>query len=432
MSAKVKYTPLAPVYKAATPVHDDEEIALEELSAAAPERAAETPACDTAKDAADAKSPLSRRIARCLCVTLLVGMCLWMITGAAMVTYIGAKAHRCMYPRHHSTRQFTWTPASLPSLELGVVTGSLNIRSCSKAKNVTLTVRTYAGTQALLNTMVLTREAVDKGERIVLLAPSFDWAHCQHATFDLVVPEGAGLDIKAQAIVGRVNVKASKSAVRNLVLTSSAAYVDLRDSHLSGALRLDSELGCVRARNVRVRGDLHAELRFGFLNFRHVSAAEAVRTTLRIGRASLTHVRAATELTHTSEIGYVNMWDSAAPSLIARVDYGALYVAVASNFAGNFVARSPYGFLSAKTAAEVASRYQVAQETLALIEGTVSAHPITSSDFASMTASHTAHRVELDAVYGRVDLFVPAPDTRGEKARGRHHHVHPHEHHKSG
>jgi hypothetical protein len=278
---------------------------------------------------------------------------------------------------------------------------------------VTLTVRTYAGTEELLNTMVISREALaaGAGERVVLLAPSFDWAHCQRAVFDLVVPEGAGLDVKAQAILGRLDVRAAKSAVKNLVLASSIAHVELHDTHLSGALRIDSELGCVRVRGVHAQ-TVTADLRAGFLDFRGVTADAAVHTTVRIGRASLTHVSAATELVHASELAHVQLWDAAAPALSARVDYGALSVAVEPAFAGHFIARSPYGFLKAKTAAEVASRYQVAQETLALIEGTVAA----PSDAAAAAAPHS---VTLDAVYGSVDFFVPAQETHWEKSHHR-------------
>jgi hypothetical protein len=409
---------LAPVYKT---TNGDEEIALEDFSApsTAPTTTpksccgdkSEDSCCSDKKDGKK-KIPMGRRIARCFFATLLVGLCLWMITGTAMLTYIGAKAHRCLHPRHVAVSEFSWTPASLPTLELGVVTGTLNIRSCPKATNISLTVRAYAGTEDLLNTMVISREALTTGagDRVVLLAPSFDWAHCQRAVFDLVVPEGAGLDIKAQALVGRVDVRASKSAVRNLVISSSVGHVDVHDTQISGVLRVDSELGMVRAREVDAQ-DVHVEVRTGYLEFRRVTATVAVRTTLRIGRAVMTHVTAATEFVHSSELAYVSMWDAAAPTLTARVDYGSLRVAVDSTFNGHFIARSPYGFLRSETSADVKDRYNLIQDTPAITEGTISP----AADQTG-TAKQTA---TLDAVYGSVEFFVPNAETRFERSHRR-------------
>jgi hypothetical protein len=334
-----------------------------------------------------------------------------MITGAAMVTYLGAKVHRCLHPRHVASQEFTWTPASLPSLELGIVSGTLNVRSCPKAKNVTLTVRTYAGTEDLLNTMVLQRDPLSGslGERLVLLAPSFDMMHCQRAVFDLVVPENMGLDLKAQGLLGRVDVRASKHALRNLVVSTSVAHVDVHSSELSGILRVDSEVGCVRARDISA-SEVHAEIRVGFLDARHIKATGSVATMVRLGSATLQHIDAhAGTFTHSSELARVNMWDVAAQSVKARVDYGSLVVAVPNDFAGTFSTRSPYGFLKLSRGTHVASRLNVMKESLAEIVGSVNAE--------TQTEAHQS-AVELDAVYGSVDLFVPDPDTQWER---RHH-----------
>jgi hypothetical protein len=284
----------------------------------------------------------------------------------------------------------------------------LNVRSCPKAKNVTLTVRTYAGTEELLNTMVLQRDTLPVGgERLVLLAPSFDWSHCQRAVFDLVVPENAGLDIKAQGLLARVDVHASKSAVRNLVIATSVAQVDIHSSELSGNLRIDSELGMIRTRDVTVHGDVRTELRVGYLETRHIVTQGTLSTTLRIGCAKFMQVEAQKGFTHSSELAHVSMWNIKTPALTSRVDYGALTVTIASEFAGHFISRSPYGFLQVTRGNAVGSRLVLAQETLALIEGSVKADAHTVSSTPEKT-------VTLDAVYGRVDLSFD--DTKNERS----------------
>jgi hypothetical protein len=410
--SEAKYN-LVPLYKPTS----DEEIALEDLSAVpAPKETSDekkTDSCCSKKNSCSKdgkKRSVCARISRCVAMTMLVGMCLWMITGLAMVTYMGAKVHRCLHPRHVAQEEFTWAPSSLPALELGVVSGSLNVRSCPRAKNVTLTVRTYAGTEDLLNTMVIQRDAVTAGgERIVLLAPSFDWAHCQRAVFDLVVPEGANLDIKAQGILGRIDVRAAKNAVRNLIVSANVAHVDVHGSELAGLFRVDAEIALVRARDVTAT-EVCTDIRAGHVELRGVESTSSIRSTVRIGCASFSHVTAATELVHSSELGWVKFWDTTTPAITARVDYGSLFVAVPNDFAGKFAARSPYGFLKLNHGTTVAPRVTLAQETPAIIEGSVQA------ESASAVAPKS---VSLDALYGSVTLFVPDPETNWERSHHR-------------
>jgi hypothetical protein len=262
--------------------------------------------------------------------------------------------------------------------------------------------------------MVLQRDPLTSGvgERLVLLAPSFDMMHCQRAVFELVIPENAGLDLKAQGILGRVDVRASNHALRNLVVATSVAHVDVHGSELSGLLRIDSELGFVRARDISA-SDVYADLRVGVLDARHLRATGTVSTTVRLGHATLQHVDVRTgKFMHASELGRVSMWDVAAQSVNARVDYGSLVVAVPGDFAGTFATRSPYGFLKLSRGGLVAPRLTVVKESLAEIAGTVNVDPQHAVPQSS---------VELDAIYGSVELFVPDPETQWE----RHHHRRP-------
>jgi len=436
MSAEVEYTPLSPVYKSIKEGQAlDEEIALEDFPST--KQSSDKDECCEKKSSKrgcfcrrnkKSKRSLIVRLCRCLSVTVLVGLTLWLITGAAMLTYIGAKTHRCVHPRHSASQAFEWVPATLSTLELGVVSGTLNIRSCPYAKNVSLTVHTYAGTEELLNTMVLQRETIATGgERLVLLAPSFDFTHCQRAVFDVIVPEGAGLDIKAQGLLARVDVHAAKSAVHNLVVSTSVAHVDIHSSELSGDLRIDSELGIVKHRDVTVQGDIRTELRTGYLSVKNVVAEGTHSSVVRIGVAKLYHVEAKKEFTHASEIAHVSMWGIDTPSLKSRVDYGVLIASPDKDFAGHFTARSPYGFLKATHGHVVGSRFTVEKETLALIEGSVkpkteaTASDSDSDSAAAAPVTEVARSITLDALYGRVELFVPDPETKSEKAHSKEH-----------
>lgn len=438
MSAEVEYTPLSPVYKSIKEGQAlDEEIALEDFSSPKPTSDSKDECCEKKTSRKGCfcrrnkkKRSLAVRLCRCLSATVLVGLTLWLITGAAMLTYIGAKTHRCVNPRHTAAQQFSWVPSTLSALELGVVSGTVNIRSCPYAKNVSLTVHTYAGTEELLNTMVLQRETIATGgERLVLLAPSFDFTHCQRAVFDLVVPEGAGLDVKAQGLLAKVEVHAAKNALHNVVVSTSVAHVNIHSSELSGNLRIDSEVGIVKHRDVTVKGDVRTEVRAGYLSVKNTVAEGTLASILRIGVAKFYHVEAKKELTHASELAHVTMWNIDTPSLKSRVDYGALIVSPADEFTGTFVARSPYGFLKATHGEAVGARFHVDKETLALIEGNVK--PKTTQATATATIATAgiagAHEevvsksISLDALYGRVEFFVPDPEHKSHSEKKPHH-----------
>jgi hypothetical protein len=411
------YEPLAPVYTAS----NEREIELGDLPASVPVPA---PVCEAQTSACCSKDGKKRsvgaRICRCLAATVVVGLVLWLVTGAAFVTYFGAKAHRCLHPRHTGVREFTWTPAEVPTLELGLVAGGISVRSCPHAKNVSLVVRTYAANPDLLNTMVLERAPLagpqTPGQRIVLAAPSFDWAHCQRASMELVVPEGAKIDVKLQGILAHLDVRADKEALRHVVISATAASIDVQRSHLAGMLRVESEVAHMRVRDVSATEGVVADVRIGSMELRSVDAGTAaIATTLRIGKACLSHITAAS-LSHQSELAYFGAWDVSVQNLTARVDTGSLNVGASQDFSGSFAVRSPFGFVSVRHGDQV-SGLVLSKETLAVIEGShlnaAAAKPVLNGRMLP-----PAH-MELDAVYGSVDLFVPNPETAHE--RSRHH-----------
>jgi len=338
---------------------------------------------------------------------MLVCMLLWMFTATAFVTYLGAKVHRCVHPRNVGQQMFTWTPAEVANLELGLVAGSLHVRSCPYAKNVSLVIRTYAGTQGLLDTMVVEKTPIVSGQRVVLHAPSFDFTHCQHSSFELVVPENANVDLKVQALVGNVDFRVDHNALRHVLVHTKIAKVDISHSTIGGTVRVESDIGHIRVRNVTSAQDVILELRAGYLESRSVDAKGTVHTTLRYGKASLMNFKAAS-VRHESELAHVSLWNvDVKANLTVRVDYGSLSVAAPGDFHGRFAARSPYGFLTYRRADQVHG-VKVTRETLAVIEGEV-AHVGTSS------VAELPRIMDLDALYGSIDLFFPNPETKWER-----------------
>jgi hypothetical protein len=343
----------------------------------------------------------------------MVGALVWMLSAAAVVSYVGIKAHRCLHPRHVAVQEFHFSPKEMSNLELGLVAGSLSIRSCSHAKNVSLVVRTYAGTQALLDTMVLEKSTIANGHRFVVETPSFDFTHCQHTSYELVVPENAHLDVKAQALLARLSIRADERALRHLLVNAKAAHIDIADTHVAGTMRVETELGYLRVKEVSAGENIIAEVRTGAISLKEIEANGTVHSIVRFGKASLNHVNAGLSFRHESEMAYVSMWDvTAAQNVSARVDYGSVQVGASSDFEGTFAAHSPYGFLSFRKA-DQADGVKVTKETLDAIEGNV-IHPSVSS--LAKAPKHLA----IDAVYGSVDLFLANPDNQHERRHREH------------
>jgi hypothetical protein len=260
--------------------------------------------------------------------------------------------------------------------------------------------------------MVVEKTPILSGHRVVLHAPSFDWSHCQHADFELIVPENANVDLKVQALLGRVDLRVDHAALRHVLVHTKVAHVDVSHSTVGGTIRVESELGYVRVRNVTSAQDVIVDVRAGYLDTRNIEAKGTVHSSLRYGKASLSHVHA-DNVRHESELAHVSLWNVDPNSnLTIRVDYGKLNVAAPGDFHGRFTVRSPYGFLTYRHSDQVQG-VKVTKETLAVIEGEV-AHVGTSGVAA------LPRNMELDAVYGSIDLFFPNPDTKWEKNHFRH------------
>jgi hypothetical protein len=257
--------------------------------------------------------------------------------------------------------------------------------------------------------MVLEKTPITNGHRFVVETPSFDWTHCQHTSYELVVPENAHLDVKAQALLARLSIRADEHALRHVLINAKAAHIDIADTHVAGTLRVESELGYLKVKEVSAAENIIAEVRTGSLYVKEIEANGTVHSVLRFGKASLNHVSAGTSFKHESEMAYVSMWNvNAGQDLTARVDFGSLSVGTSSAFEGTFAARSPFGFLTFRKS-DQAEGVKVTKETLDTIEGNV-AH-------ASISGLTKAPKhIAIDAVYGSIDLFMAAPDTKYERS----------------
>jgi hypothetical protein len=412
------YEPLTPVYKP----ESERTIELEEVTAQASPAADSTPSpnkCEwKCENECKSRSCFTRKgnkltkgqiVCRCLGVTLAVMFTLWVVTGTFVLAYLGTKAHMCLHPRHTDQTAFSFSPSQITSLDLTVIAGKVSVRSCSKASNVSVTVRTYALSDDLLDTFDLQVEedASSKTLSLVVNQPSFDFRHCQHAWIDVIVPEHAQLDVTAQALVGNIEIEGNHHALRHVQVSSKVARVSVRNLNASGILTLENTLGLIDARHVASAG-LVTRQGVGVLSVHEVETPK-LDSALDIGHACAGNLDVP-QILLQADVAYLSLWNVNSSNVSASVAYGKLSVVPVAEFEGHFKALSPYGFLDVSKGS-LAAEIEYSTNNGAHIEGTM----------GSAVAD-----VSLQSVYGAVNFFVPNPHTKywheEHDGKEKHHH----------
>jgi hypothetical protein len=436
------YQPLSPVYKA--PEAEPRAIELEEVVNVAPavepkpaESKCETSWCkkwcEKWKNAGStgeskcqrrscfgkASQPLTRgqKCCRCLGVTFATLFTVWAIFSTILVAYVGVKAHMCLHPRHLQVATSAFSPADIKTLELGVVTGKLTVRSCSKAKNISVTVRNYAATEALLATFDV-ETATDLPNslfRVVVQQPSFDWRHCQHSWIEVVVPEHAQVNIDAQVLLGSVEIEGDHEALKNVNVVTKFSRVSLHEINATGTVSVTSTLGYVSAKEIVAAG-LITRQGVGALAIYDV-ATPSINSAIDIGSACVGNIDVPT-VVFASELAWANLWNVNSSNVTAFVEYGKLSVVPLPEYKGHFKATSPYGFLDVSQGS-LAGDVDYKTNTEAEVEGTIGVTK--AADAATPEEAIQLQDVSLTSVYGAVNFFVPNPHTK-----------HWHEEHKEG
>jgi len=408
---------LQPVYKDVKAAEEGQSNAIElvDMPAAAPE--AETKSCESKCDweskcknrrcCGTAEESRGKRCVRCVAVTMSILFVLWVVAGTVTVGFLGIKAHRCLHPHHVEVVQYSFSPETIKKVELGLIAGKVTIRSCPHAKNVSLTVRNYASTSELLDTMnVMTTIDDTTGVHFTAVAaPSFDWRHCQHTWIELVVPQKAELDVQARGMFSFIEVEADAKALRNVHISSKVGGVSIEHTHVSGAITIDHELGFIKVKDSSVQEALTTRQSVGYVGVHDVEAAN-IDTAVRIGHACVGNVDSPA-MKFNAEVGYAGMYNVNATKLTAHVEYGKLSVQALAEFEGHFSVVSPYGFLSVDAGAQ-APHVVYAQNDDANIDGTIASKtvPITSGVIVS---TKQARDFSLTSVSGAVDFFIPNP-----------------------
>jgi len=396
---------LQPVYEQIKDVQD-KDIQLVELGVSSdePKEAHKDDKCcsevNNEKSCRNGKRSFARRLCGCCCGFFIFGVMLWMISGAAFVSYMGVKTYRCVHPRHQSVTTFIFEDNEVNEFDIGVVSGFINVRTCPMADKITLVVARRSSQPELLETMPLEKSLAHGIFKLNVLAPSFDFQHCQSASIDLIIPQKLAdklhLSLKAQTILGKITVNTPKHTFDKLSLFANLGLVKAADVRVNNAFEAEARVGVVHADHVKAKGGV-LRTTFGALCVQQITVDEA-EFHVETGRATLNYVEAK-KVTITSELGWISAWSlGQLQTLDARVDYGRLNVSPGADWSGKFTVESPYGWIDASHAKD-AIEPLLEKNTPAVISGKYKV-AADAKEVSTMT---------MKAIYGAVNFFLPSP-----------------------
>jgi len=319
---------------------------------------------------------------------------------SALLTWPSKSTAACTRA-HQAVEQRSFSPLEITKLDLGVVAGRISIKSCSKAKNVTVIARTYAASEDLLATMPIEMNTTNGVHRVVILAPSFDFRHCQHSSIEVIIPEGAKLDVVAQAMVGDVKIEADEHALRNVVVATKAALIRAKDTKTDGDLVLSTEVGAIDIKDVIVGGQIQSRVRVGYFGAHSVEAFR-LDAVIHFGHSCAGNLNV-TSFQITGELAWVNAWNVDAQKAIATVEYGRVFLQPVTPFIGNFSSISPFGFVDVRHGSLVSNVSYSQRDEAKIIGHIVGDETVTPREMS------------LSSVYGAVDFFVPNPSRKDHK-----------------
>jgi len=349
------------------------------------------------------KRSFGRRLCACCCGFLFFGLMLWMISGIAVASYFGVKAYRCVHPRYQQLTTFTFADDEVKEFDIGVVSGFINVYTCPKAEKITLVAARRAASPDHIDVMPIEKSLTNGIFKLNILAPTFDFQHCQSGSIDLVIPERLAeklhLSLKAQTIMGKITINAPKYTFDKLSVLSNLGFVNAQSINAKNSVEAEAKVGSLHVRDVTAKA-VALRSTVGVVCADRVKADE-VEVTVETGRASLGFFTAPTA-TIQSELGWVSAWGwQVAKTLNARVDYGRLNYAAANNWQGKFHVESPYGYIDASHHKD-AHNPVLAQNTPAIVEGKYKIG--TSTKDEELTSS-----LVLKGIYGAVNFFIPSP-----------------------
>jgi len=218
----------------------------------------------------------------------------------------------------------SYSPCQVKGLDLNAVAGSITIRSCPHAKNVTVLVREAAHSALGLQEMAVQSILQDGILQVAAMGPSFDWNHCQLSHITVIIPKSAFLTVEAHVVSGHIDAHAVQ--FKNLKLTTSVGYIRTHDVKISNELEIQLFAGYAHVHtttsnitNLEIENgmiDVHTSwflketsiaVGFGFIRTRHLLSPQSLALTVGIGGIC-------------SEIG------SESQLIDAHVDYGFLRI----------------------------------------------------------------------------------------------------------
>jgi len=281
----------------------------------------------------------ARRFRKCGKCCVLTGCAVLFATVFVLAIAFGVAAYKikhCVYPAQMDTKTYTFDPATLNSLEFHIPTGSIKVYTCSKAKNVTVTVTTGAKTTQLLQEIVVDVMQSANSLSICAKGPGFDLQNCQIMHVTVVIPESSKhpISLSATAEVGYIRLSAEDYTFDKVDLNVTVGVIrasQITASKISAAASLGGIMGCTwNATCVDVHADIGGaclsqvtsqrtkiSVDKGVVRARCIDSAE-FNATLHYGCMVQKHINAKKM---NSNLKYGRMWVSPSPKFSGSVTF---------------------------------------------------------------------------------------------------------------
>jgi hypothetical protein len=254
----------------------------------------------------------------CCCAFLVITTFLSFVGLMVVGATVGLTVSHCLYPPHHQETTIPLDSSLVKSLDLHVIAGSISIRTCPHAKNITIHVKEAAQSTHLLREMSLQTSISNGLVRIVALSP-FDLRSCQLSHITVVLPVNVSVDVNAHVVLGHISVH---SKLNNVKLSTSIGYIET-DRLQADKLDVEIMIGYSSTRSTTAVASL-IEVQAGIL---HVDKMASQTTSLAVGIGAL-HTRklyANSSLEMTTFFGSLHSRHFS-KMVKAHVDYGIMKI----------------------------------------------------------------------------------------------------------
>jgi len=269
----------------------------------------------------------------------------WVTSVLVSGYFVASAVHHCIHPTHHRVTDLVFSPEEIKGLDLFAVAGSINVRSCPFAKNITIRISEGAHNENLLQMMKTDYSVKSNIVHLFSMGPSFDWYHCQMSHIDVLVPSSLShFHLTAQVVSGLISVDA-KSSFEKVELGTSFGVVKSHNLHVTQSLNIRAMLGYVSLHEIH-SNITQIELQTGVAHLHSFQGLDT-KVEVRAGFVHFNKIFSSNSLTMIADVGAICAKDiGPSKTTHAVVEYGYLRLRPTASSCYAFLMETHFGHLT--------------------------------------------------------------------------------------